>query len=159
MVQSVRAGRSLRSVAAAFGVSVGTVFAWVERAHGKRIDRFVFANRKPGRAWNRTAVKLEQRIVGVRSRLREKSVLGEFGADAIGLALRQDPRIEQIPARATINRVPTRCGALAHVHASPRVDQTRKHHKSAIPNSNRGGDTPESLETRGNAGLRPADTQ
>lgn len=112
MVQAVRAGHSLRDVAAAFGVSVGTVFAWVERARGQRIDRVAFANRKPGRAWNRTAVKLEQRIVGVRSRLREKSVLGEFGADAIGSALREDPRIAQVPARATIHRVLARCGAL-----------------------------------------------
>jgi len=120
MVQAVRAGHSLRDVAAAFGVSVGTVFAWVERARGKRIDRVAFANRKPGRAWNRTAVKLEQRIVGVRSRLREKSVLGEFGVDAIGLALREDPRIDQVPARATIHRVLARCGALDGVHRQRR---------------------------------------
>src|SRR5216683_4994825 len=120
MVQAVRAGRSLRDVAAAFGVSVGTVFAWVERARGRRIDRVAFANCKPGRAWNRTAVKLEQRIVGVRSRLREKSVLGEFGADAIGLALREDPRIAQVPARASIHRVLARCGALDGVRRQRR---------------------------------------
>ncbi len=120
MVQAVRAGHSLRDVAAAFGVSVGTVFAWVERARGQRIDRVAFANRKSGRAWNRTAVKLEQRIVGVRSRLREKSVLGEFGADAIGLALREDPRIAQVPARATIHRVLARCGALDGVRRQRR---------------------------------------
>ena len=120
MVQAVRAGHSLRDVATAFGVSVGTVFAWVERARGQRIDRVTFANRKPGRAWNRTAVKLEHRIVGVRSRLREKSVLGEFGADAIGLALREDPRTEQVPARATIHRVLARYGALDGVHRQRR---------------------------------------
>jgi hypothetical protein len=120
MVRAVRAGRSLRDVAAAFGVSVGTVFAWVERARGKRIDRVAFANRKPGRAWNRTTVKLEQRIVGLRSHLRDKSVLGEFGADAIGLALHEDPRIEQVPARATIHRVLARCGALDGVRRQRR---------------------------------------
>ena len=112
MVQAVRAGHGLRDVANAFGVSVGTVFTWVERARGKRIDRVAFTNRKPGRAWNRTAVKLEQRIVSVRSRLRDKSVLGEFGADAIGVALREDLSTELVPARATINRVLARCGAL-----------------------------------------------
>jgi hypothetical protein len=120
MVQAVRAGHSLRDVAVAFGVSVGTVFAWVERVRGQRIDRAEFANRKPGRAWNRTAIKLEQRIVDVRSRLREKSVLGEFGADAIGLALREDPRIAQVPARATIHRVLARYGALDGVHRQRR---------------------------------------
>jgi transposase-like protein len=120
MVEAVRSGNSLRDVAAAFGVSVGTVFAWVERARGKRIDRVAFTSRKPGRAWNRTAAKLEQRILGVRSRLRDKSVLGEFGTDAIGLALREDPRIEQIPARATIHRVLARCGALDGVRRQRR---------------------------------------
>ena len=116
----MRAGRGLRDVASAFGVSVGTVFTWVERARGKRIDRVAFTNRKPGRAWNRTAVKLEQRIVGVRSRLRDKSVLGEFGADAIGLALREDASTELVPARATINRVLARCGALDGVRRQRR---------------------------------------
>jgi len=120
MVQAVRAGHSLRDVAVAFGVSVGTVFAWVERVRGQRVDRAAFANRKPGRAWNRTAIKLEQRIVDVRSRLREKSVLGEFGADAIGLALREDPRIAPVPARATIHRVLARYGALDGVHRQRR---------------------------------------
>jgi hypothetical protein len=120
MVQAMRSGHSLRDVAVAFGVSVGTVFAWVERARDQRIDRVAFANRKPGRAWNRTAGKLEQRIVGVRSRLREKSVLGEFGADAIRLALREDARIAQVPARATIHRVLARCGALDGVRRQRR---------------------------------------
>lgn len=120
MVQAVRAGQSLRDVATAFGVSVGTVFAWLEQARGKRLDRVAFANRKPGRAWNRTSVALEQRIVAVRNRLRERSVLGEFGPDAIGSALRQDPRIDQVPARATIHRVLARYGALDGVRRQRR---------------------------------------
>src|SRR5690349_15545510 len=104
MVQAVRSGYSLRVVARAFEVSVGTVAAWVERARGRRIDRVVFADRKPGRAWNRTAAEVEQYILSVRSRLREESVLGEYGADAIGLALQAEPGIEQVPSRATIHR-------------------------------------------------------
>ena len=63
MVAAVRAGQSLRQVANTFRVDVSTVAYWVERAHGDRIDRVEFANRKPGRAWNRTPARTEQRIL------------------------------------------------------------------------------------------------
>ena len=36
-------------------------------------------DRKPGRAWNRTPPEVEQFILIARSRLRESSVLGEYG--------------------------------------------------------------------------------
>ena len=98
MVQAVRSGESLRGVARAFGVSMGTVAAWVERASGQRIDRVVFTDRKPGRAWNRTPPEVEQFIPIARSRLRESSVLGEYGPDAIGLALSEEPAIAQVPS-------------------------------------------------------------
>jgi hypothetical protein len=68
-------------------MSSGTVTHWVAHARGQRLDRVSFANRKPGRAWNRLPGKLEQRILCVRTALREKSVLGEYGPDAIRLAL------------------------------------------------------------------------
>jgi len=119
MVCAVRAGQSLRDVAAAFGVSVGTVFAWVERARGKRIDRVRFTNSKPGRAWNRTPSDLEQRILRVRTALREHSVLGEYGPDAIGLALQENGSL-QIPARVTIYRVLARHGVLDGAHRQRR---------------------------------------
>ena len=116
MVQAVRSGESLRGVARAFGVSMGTVAAWVERASGERIDRVVFTDRKPGRAWNRTPPEVEQFILIARSRLRESSVLGEYGPDAIGLALSEEPAIAQVPSRATIHRVLERLGALDGTH-------------------------------------------
>lgn len=75
MVQAVRSGQSVCDVARAFGVSVGTVAAWVKRARGQRIDRVTFAHHKPGRAWNRTAPEVEQCILSARNRLRETSVL------------------------------------------------------------------------------------
>ncbi|MGQ0595612.1 MAG: hypothetical protein ACT4QB_24150 [Gammaproteobacteria bacterium] len=53
MVRAVRAGRSVRSVAMVYGVSVGTVSYWVEHARGQRLDRVSFDDRKPDRAWNR----------------------------------------------------------------------------------------------------------
>ena len=52
----------MRYVAIAFGVSVGTVAYWVRHAQGKRLDRVNFNDCKPGRAWNRTPVDVEQRI-------------------------------------------------------------------------------------------------
>ena len=126
MVEAVRGGQSLRQVAAAFGVSVSTVAHWVEHAQGIRIDRVSFASRKPGHAWNRTNAIIEQRILRTRRALREKSVLGEYGADAIGVALQEravarSPALAaQAPARATIYRVLERHGALDATHRQRR---------------------------------------
>ena len=44
MVVAVRAGQSLREVAAQYGVSAPTVQYWVERAKGKRLDRVDFSD-------------------------------------------------------------------------------------------------------------------
>ena len=124
MVRAVRAGRSMRSVAIAFGVSVGTVAYWVEHARGQRLDRVNFDDRKPGRAWNRIRMDVEARILSVRRTLREDSVLGEYGPDAIGLALQEDSSLEQLPSRTTIYRVLERHGAL---------DGTHRHRRPAPP--------------------------
>ena len=123
MVEAVRAGQSLRHVARNFRVSVSTVSYWVEQARGDRIDRARFANRKPGRAWNRTPARTEQRILRTRKQLRERSVLGEYGADAIGMALEQralSAAAKPVPTRATIYRVLERHGALDAVHRQRR---------------------------------------
>jgi hypothetical protein len=101
-------------------MSVGAAAYWVERARGKRIDRVQFANCKPGRAWNRTSAGLEQRILSVRADLREHSVLGEYGPDAIGLALRDNDSVRHVPARMTIYRVLARHGVLDGVHRQRR---------------------------------------
>src|SRR5437867_3224362 len=66
MVQAVRAGGSMREVAARFGISPGALTYWVAQARGKRLDRASFANRKPGRPWNRTPAVVEQLILGGR---------------------------------------------------------------------------------------------
>ena len=79
MVERVRAGKALRAVAGEFGVDVSTVHLWVNRSAGERLDRFSFADRKRGRAWNRASPKVEQRILRTRIDLHERSVLGEFG--------------------------------------------------------------------------------
>lgn len=116
----MRSGRSLRLVATQFGVSLGAAAYWVARARGRRLDRVAFANRKPGRASNRTPARVEQRILSTRRALREKSVLGEYGPDAISLALQQNRTTQQIPSRITIYRVLARHGVLDGVHRQRR---------------------------------------
>jgi hypothetical protein len=110
----------LRVVAAQFGVSVGAAAYWVARARGQRMDRVSFTNSKPGRAWNRTPADLEQRILKVRTALREQSVLGEYGPDAIGLALHEGGSVLRVPERTTIYRVLARHGVLDGAHRQRR---------------------------------------
>ena len=97
----------VRQAADEFGFSKSVVAFWVGRARGKRLDRADLANRKPGRAWNRTTFEVEQRIAELRLELR-KSVLGEFGAKAIAAAL--EAEMDRRPAEATINRALSRLG-------------------------------------------------
>ncbi len=115
MVQAVRRGESLRHVARRFGVSPGTVAFWVKRAGGRRLDRCNFSDRKAGpRApWNRTAPKIECHVLALRRRLREESLLGEYGAGAIHRALRAEDAARAAPSPATVRRILKRHGATA----------------------------------------------
>jgi hypothetical protein len=101
------------------GFSVASAAYWVERARGKRIDRADFANRKPGRASNRTGADMEQRILSLRNALREQSVLGEYGLDAIGSALQEGGR--EVPSRTTLYRVLERHGVFDATHRQRRA--------------------------------------
>lgn len=109
MVEAVRSGLSMQATARQFAVSVSTVAFWVERAQGQRLDRVDWANRKPGRAWNRTRTSVERKILTLRSKLRD-DILGECGAAAIRRALSASLKGE-VPSLATINRVLARHGA------------------------------------------------
>lgn len=68
-----------------------------------------FSDREPGCAWNRLSIDMEQRIVEFRRRLREESVLGEYGARAIQAALEAEMD-SGVPSIATINRALSRRG-------------------------------------------------
>jgi hypothetical protein len=108
----------VRSAAAQWGFGLSTAAYWIKRTRGKRLDRVDFANRTPGRAWNRCGVELERRIVSLRHTLREHSVLGEYGLDAIATALRDEAW--PTPSRATIYRVLERHGMFDAVHRERR---------------------------------------
>lgn len=95
-------------VAARFRVDPSSVWRWVQRAQGLRLDRTEFSDRKPGRAWNRTSAQVEAHILKQR-RLLGESTLGEHGARAIQRALRALLG-EPAPSLATINRVLARYG-------------------------------------------------
>jgi transposase len=107
MVKAVRAGMSIRQAAAEFGFGKSAVGVWVARARGHRLDRFEFADGTPGRAWNRIAPDLEQRIGELRIELKA-SALGECGARAIRAALQVETNGP--PSAATINRALSRLG-------------------------------------------------
>lgn len=111
MVRRVRSGSSMRTVARQFGVGASTVALWVGRAAKRRLDGVDFSDRAPGcvRGWNRLPVVLEQHIGELRHRLREQSILGEYGASAIQQALKTEMS-SGVPAIATINRVLSRQG-------------------------------------------------
>jgi hypothetical protein len=63
---------------------------------------------------------MEQRILNTRRVLRDKSVLGEYGPEAISLSLQQNRFAEQLPSRITIYRVLARHGVLDSVHRQRR---------------------------------------
>ncbi len=98
----------MREAARAFGFGKSTVELWVGRAQGRRLDRVDFADRKPGRAWNRIGSHVEQQITELRRALRDESILGEYGARAIQAALKAE--MPDTPSEATINRVLSRRG-------------------------------------------------
>ena len=108
MVKAVRAGMSMRETARAFGFGKSTVELWVGRAQGRGLDRIDYADRKPGRAWNRIGSNVEQQIAELRRALRDESILGEYGARAIQGALKAE--MADAPSEATINRVLSRRG-------------------------------------------------
>lgn len=114
MVAAVRSGRSLRSVAREFRVSLSTVQLWVARAEEEGPgpadlrDRTTARHRPP-----RVAQGLEDLILDLRRELRDMSDLGEHGAAAIRRALEARTGLAwPVPSVRTIGRVLERRGVL-----------------------------------------------
>jgi transposase len=116
MVEAVRKGRSMRSVAARFAVSLNTVQRWVSHAAGQRLDRVDWSGSRGGRRDGQaTSSEMESVIVDLRKELRDSSDLGEFGAAAIlrELIKRQKKlRLKRVPSLRTIGRILERRGVL-----------------------------------------------
>jgi hypothetical protein len=95
------------------------VALWGARAYGQRLDRADLNDRKSGRAWNRTASEVEQRIAEFRVELRE-SILGESGARAIHSVLQAEREEAPAEVRSTAcsrgSDCRTACAAFADLH-------------------------------------------
>lgn len=116
MVSAVRRGESLRPVARRFRVSVSTVHYWVDRAEGQRLTRVDWGDRSH-RPHNiqRTKRSVENLIVKVRTQLKDNSILGEYGAEAIQREMLARGATA-LPALRTIGRILERRGALDGRH-------------------------------------------
>ena len=113
MVAAYRAGRSLRQIAKDFGEAKSTVQRWVTFAEGMRLDRVDFHDKKSGpkKPKNKSSAKLEKRVLKLRKHLKEKSILGLHGADAIrDEMLRRGDR--DVPSSRTIGNILKRNGML-----------------------------------------------
>jgi len=113
MVEAVREGMSMRGAARKFCVSLATVQYWVYRTSRRRLDAVDWADqpRGPRAPSNRTSREVEDRVLSVRSELKETSALGEYGAQAIyrEMAARG---LQPLPHLRTIGRILERRGAL-----------------------------------------------
>jgi transposase len=112
MVAAVRRGVSQREVARRFAVSLCTVQWWLARANGQRLDRVDWQGlpRRPKKT-RRTSRAIERRVLAARRYLRDRSVLGEYGAMAISRHL-QAQGINPCPSVRTIGRILQRRGVL-----------------------------------------------
>jgi len=113
MVAAYRAGASLRQVAEDFHETKSTVQRWVTYAKGKRLDRIDFHDKKTGpkKPKNKSSAKLEKRVLQLRKYLKEKSILGLHGAEAIrDEMLRRGDR--EVPASRTIGSILQRNGMI-----------------------------------------------
>lgn len=113
MVAQVRHGKSQRSVARMFGVSISAVQYWLGRAEDQRLDRVDWGDRPNGcrAVVNRTPLDVEERVLTIRKWLREQSALGESGPEAIRREMLKR-ELRRVPAARTIARILQRRGAL-----------------------------------------------
>ena len=113
LVRAVRKGESMRAVARRFGVALGTVQRWVQRAGDGPLPTVEWANRSraPQRVANKTEASLERRICALRKELEKESALGFRGAEVIAEQLREQG-LGPVPSVRTIGRILARQGLL-----------------------------------------------
>lgn len=110
MVAAVRRGASLREVARRWRCSVRTVWRWVWRARGRRLERVDWSDRPSGPAIpaNHTPRAMERRIVGLRRWLVQHDPLGYVGSETIRRKLVTAG--QPAPSARTIARILRRAG-------------------------------------------------
>jgi transposase len=112
VVAAVRRGTSQHAVAERFGVALCTVQRWVERAKGRRLDRVDWSGLSPTpKRTRRTDPVIEQKVLTIRRWLKDRSILGEYGAAAIRREM-EARKIELFPSIRTIGRILERRGML-----------------------------------------------
>jgi hypothetical protein len=116
MVAAVRRGLSQRQVAQRFAVALCTVQRWLARAKGQRLDRVVWQglSKRPKKT-RRTSRATERRVLAARRFLRDRSILGEYGALAIRRHL-EAQGANAPPSIRTIGRILQRRGVLDGRH-------------------------------------------
>lgn len=114
MVVAVRSGRSQRSVARSFHVTLRTVQRWLARAGRHRLDHVDWSSRArvPHRMPRHASPETETSVLICRKQLKEESPLGFYGANAIHEALQSDGRVDAVPSVRTIGRILARNGVL-----------------------------------------------
>ena len=114
MVAAVRSGKSQRSVARSFHVTIRTVQRWLMRAgsHGLRRVDWSSRPRTPHRMPRHTSPETETAVLACRRQLKEESPLGFYGADVIRETLANDDRTNTVPSVRTIGRILARHGML-----------------------------------------------
>ena len=112
MISEIRHGASQRQVAKRYGYSLSTIQYWIKRTKDQRLDRINWNDRPPiAKKVNRTPKAIEDKILELRKELREKSDLGEYGAEAVYRELISQG-IKDAPSPRTIGRIARRRGAL-----------------------------------------------
>jgi len=112
VVAAIRRGDSQRQVAREFGVPVSTVQHWLRRASGRRLDRVDWESQtSTPRRKAKTSREMEDKVLAVRKELREFSILGEYGAQAIYDELKLQGATS-VPSIRTIGRILKRGGVL-----------------------------------------------
>jgi hypothetical protein len=101
-------------VARRFGVGLGTVQRWLQRAGSAPLETVDWSDRpRVPRRVQRTPDELEELILRLRAELRSESILGEYGAAAIERELQSRPELAwRVPSVRTIGRILERRGAL-----------------------------------------------
>src|SRR3569832_2370654 len=116
MISLVRKGKSMRSVASQFGVSLHTVQRWVAHSAGQRLDRVDWSGARGGRRETQaTSSEVEGLVIGLRTQLRDHSDLNKKRTAANQHKLSERRvllGLDRVPSVRTIGRILERRGAL-----------------------------------------------